>query len=305
MRLWKLNNTFEDNMEEFGNIKNTSCLLCKSADIELIHKKTRDNPNVNVLKCKKCGLVFLDSKPAANFYENSLMNSGEKNIEKYRKLTENDDLRRVYMLKDIVGDKSVLDFGCGNGGFLRNIGKFVRKGVGVELEDYCRDTLISEGITCKKYIDEYSEKFDVITMFHVIEHLYDPIETLRSIKKFMDKDGGKLIIETPNADDALLTRYKCSKFADFTYWSPHVYLYNSDTLATVLEKAGFKIVFNEQIQRYPLSNHMKWTFEGVPGGHTDQKYEIFNEKSINDAYVKLLADNKVCDTLYACAEVKD
>lgn len=75
-------------MEEFGKIENTSCMLCKSADIELIHKKTRDNPNVNVLKCKKCGLVFLDSKPAANFYENSLMNSGEKNIEKYRKLTE-------------------------------------------------------------------------------------------------------------------------------------------------------------------------------------------------------------------------
>lgn len=292
-------------MDDFDLKIKTHCQLCNCDDIELIHKKTRDNPNVNVLRCKNCGLVFLDSTPADNYYEDSMMNCGEKNIEKYRELTENDDLRRVNMLKDIVCNKSVLDFGCGNGGFLRNLGETVRKGAGVELDNYCRETLISEGITCKKYIDEYSEKFGVITMFHVIEHLSDPISILHNLKNYLSEEGGKLIIETPNADDALLSRYNCSKFADFTYWSPHVYLYNSNTLASLLDKSGFKLIFNEQIQRYPLSNHMKWIFEGSPGGHNDLKYDSFNAENINNAYVRLLSLNKVCDTLYACAEVKE
>ncbi len=170
-------------MKDFSEQMKIYCQLCNSDDIELIHKKTRDNPNVNVLRCKNCGLVFLDSAPADNYYEDSMMNCGEKNIDKYRSLTKNDDLRRVNMLKDIVCNRSVLDFGCGNGGFLRNLGDNVRKGAGVELENYCRETLISEGISCKKYLDEYSEKFDAITMFHVIEHLSDPISILHNLKK--------------------------------------------------------------------------------------------------------------------------
>ncbi len=50
---------------------------------------------------------------------------------------------------------------------------------------------------------------------------------------------------------------------------------------------------------------MKWIFEGSHGGHNDSKYDSFNAENINNAYVRLLSMNKVCDTLYACAEVKE
>jgi len=67
--------------------------------------------------------------------------------------------------------KKVLDFGCGYGGFLKRICDVADECAGVELGNRERDYLNSSGIRCLKSIDEYNEKFDVITLFHVFEHL--------------------------------------------------------------------------------------------------------------------------------------
>ena len=55
--------------------QNNSCYLCKNEDLEKVPGSVRDYPNVNILKCKKCGLVFLDSFKHIDetYYENSRM----------------------------------------------------------------------------------------------------------------------------------------------------------------------------------------------------------------------------------------
>jgi len=50
---------------------------------------------------------------------------------------------------------------------------------------------------------EIEEKFDVITLFHVLEHFDDPRAVLKQLKSMLAK-GGIIVIEVPNADDALL-----------------------------------------------------------------------------------------------------
>ncbi|MGG7153641.1 class I SAM-dependent methyltransferase, partial [Clostridium neonatale] len=215
------------------------CYLCGNSEIEIIHKGTRDNPNIDVLECKKCGLVFLSSFDHIKdeVYEESEMHEEKKelDIEKYREQTKDDDIRRVESLKEIIRNKDILDFGCGNGGFIKYASNIANSINGVELEKKERDYLKAEGFNVRKGLTGLNNKFDVITLFHVLEHLKDPIYNLNYIKNFLNEDG-EIIIEIPNANDALLRLYKSQKFADFTYWSFHLYLYNKQTLKSLAKK---------------------------------------------------------------------
>lgn len=270
------------------------CLICGGQEYSIIHKGTRDIKNIDVLKCNNCGAVRLSS--FEQIYDGFYENSGMRENKEITKLTEEsrDDVRRAtYFMKDYF-DKSILDFGCGKGGYLKLAKNYASKVAGVELENEPRENLISEGIDVRKDINDFTDKFDFITMFHVVEHLIDPLPWLGNIKNHL-KEGGELIVETPNADDILLTQYGCEAFKDFTYWGCHVRLYTSKTLEKLLEMAGFKIKWSKQIQRYPLANHLYWLREGKPGGQ--KKWNDISSEVMNSEYERILAEKGMCDTL--------
>ena len=140
-----------------------------------------------------------------------------------------------------------------------------------------REELSKEGIICFPDIKEAAAKLDrvdIITLWHVLEHLEDPISMLKQLKEKLELNG-KIYIEVPNADDALLSLYENKNFADFTYWRCHLYLYTNKTLREVIEKAGLRVSFVTQIQRYPLSNTLYWLAKGKPGGHV--KWSSLND----------------------------
>ena len=276
------------------------CRLCDSDNVKIIHKGVRDNTSIDVLKCQSCGLVFLSSTShiADDFYQDGGMHSEEdteKRFMEWRKETYVDDKRRYDRFVNEIGEKSIIDFGCGNGGLLKLFKEGGKRTIyGVELENSARERIISDGINVRSDIDEFDEDFDYITSFHVIEHLVEPDEWLEKIRKHMTPES-MLCIETPNADDALLTLYNCHAFADFTYWSCHVVLYNLDTLCKLLEKNRFKIVKREQIQRYPLANHLYWLSSGKPGGQNI--WNFISNHNIDEEYAKLLEKKNICDTI--------
>ncbi len=193
----------------------------------------------------------------------------------------------------------MLDFGCGSGDFMRNcIGK-ASEVCGIEPDIRATEIVREEGFKVFETIrglPKYKQ-FDVITMFHVLEHLKDPVEELVRIKTRLD-DHGKLIIEVPNSDEALLTLYNNRGFSKF-YWSCHLFLFNETTLKTVLGKAGYRVKSLEQIQRYPLSNHLYWLSKNKPGGHL--RWNFIDSKRINDEYADKLSALGKCDTLMATA----
>lgn len=287
---------------------NKECYLCKGNDIEIIHNKTRDNKNINVLRCKNCGLVFLSSfnHSSNEFYENSGMQSNSNiDFKEWQKNTFNDDSRRYSFLRDKLTNKNILDFGCGNGGFLELVNKISNKSAGVELDKKSRDYLNNKNIRTVKDISQFDEKFDIITMFHVIEHLDDPLFFLNNIKPYL-KEKGELIIETPNANDVLLSLYNSNEFADFTYWSLHLILYTSETLIGLLKKAGFDIKWETQVQRYPISNHLGWLSKKQPLGFCENnEFSIFNDENLNREYERILKENHMCDTLLISAKLKN
>ena len=166
-----------DNSKEQHNIQ---CYNCKSSNCKIIHKGTRDNSNIDVLCCKECGLVFLSDNThiSENFYEEGGMLAGKINLENWIRNTEPDDKRRFSMLENSIKDKVITDFGCGNAGFLNLAKNFAKKVYGVELQkdfvSYFKDC----GLDIFQNIYEIPEKSDVITMFHVLEHIKDPVSAL-------------------------------------------------------------------------------------------------------------------------------
>lgn len=284
---------------------NRQCFLCGSEEYTVIHNGVRHNGDIDVLRCRECGLVRLsDFITNTMFYEKARMRQDEEeeSIKEIRVSAEADDERRFKYMSDTISNKTMLDFGCGAGGLLIKARKIAKKVYGVELEENMRYIIKKDGIDCFESIDcipeELKGSIDVITLFHVLEHLENPIEILRHLKSFLSP-GGKIIIEVPNADDALLSLYNNKAFADFTYWEAHLFLYTNDTLKKVVEKAGLKPRFVEQIQRYPLSNTLYWLSNNTPGGH--KVWSTLSNEYLDDAYGRQLARLGIADTIMLVA----
>lgn len=245
------------------------CYLCGSCDYKSRDGKVRDNAKLEVLECNHCGLVFLSNSDHIdeNYYENSNMSNG-LTIKEWLSETSVDDTRRFQFAKEMITNKDILDFGSGAGGFLIKAKEIASSVTAIELDNKIKEHYQQNSIPYVSNIDSLeNEKYDVITAFHVVEHLRDPIKVLTQLV-YKLKKGGRLIVEVPNSDDALLNIYHNEAFSNFTYWSPHLFLYNAKTLQLLFQKVnGGKIEFVKYIQRYPLSNHLYWLSNNKPGGH--------------------------------------
>lgn len=277
-------------------MKLTQCYLCGSDSFHVIHKGVRGDGTIDALQCDVCGLVRLSEvmDNPDDFYRDSGMRDGQvEPLEKLRLETKDDDARRFRFTEKMITSKRVLDFGCGDGGYLLRAKTVASKACGVEMEASVREALREEDLDVYERIEDAGQ-VDVVTMFHVLEHLPNPVEMLQEIMEHIAPDG-MLIVEVPNADDALLSLYRCEAFADFTYWKCHVYLYTMDTLRLLAKKAGFKITFMQQVQRYSLENHLYWLSQGKPGGHF--KWGFFKNAVLNQQYEMRLSSLGLADTI--------
>ena len=165
------------------------------------------------------------------------------------------------------------------------------------------DALQNEDIKCysslENAVQELKGGIDVVSLFHVLEHLENPIDYLSGLKDLLS-EGGRMIIEVPNAADALLSLYESEVFADFTYWESHLYLYNNTTFAELMKQVGLKIQFLGQIQRYPLSNTLYWLAKRKPGGH--KVWAMLSSERLDAEYESMLARLGIADTIIAVVE---
>lgn len=169
--------------------------------------------------------------------------------------------------------RSFLDVGCGDGRFLKVMAK---KGVplaqnfGLELDETVLEPLKKAGyqVACERVEDSAlvpNGSLDLVTMFHVIEHVDDPGPVIRKLAAWM-APGGVLAIETPNLD-ALDQRL----FHD-SYWGGyhiprHWNLYTASTLARQLKDAGLEPVatlYQTGHSFWMYSMHHWMRFEGTP-----------------------------------------
>jgi len=283
------------------------CLLCGGNEWKIRSGKVRDNAHLRILECVSCGLVRLSSFDHIDdsFYQDSGMHKSSEinkltlDVVAWLKDSESEDSKRFERYKEMIRNKDILDFGCGAGGFLLKARDIATTVYGIELENKLRSHFQQNKLRVCHDLDDYDTRADYIFMFHVLEHIKDPFGLLDKLKQKLKPDG-KIIIEVPSADDALFTLYQSKAFSEFTYWSPHLYLYNSNTLAMLAKKAGLTILAIRQEQRYPLSNHLYWLSHGLPGGHS--QWTFLNTPELESAYESALAALGKCDTIvgYFC-----
>lgn len=170
----------------------------------------------------------------------------------------------------------------------------------VEPQKGMREELLKCGYNVYEDISEVSDSsFEIITLFHVLEHFTNPVKTLQEIAAKLEK-GGKIIIEIPHANDFLLSWFDLESFKEFTFWSEHLILHTRQSLKVFLENSGFINISIKGIQRYPLANHLYWLSRGKPNGHN--RWSHLSTEALDNAYADMLASLDCTDTLLAIAE---
>lgn len=259
--------------------------------------------DIKVMRCSKSGIIFLSRTDHINFatYE-------DKDDPEYFKVQgenlptgdEKDDDRRAAEYRNLITGMDWLDFGAGFGWLLERLGPVASSAMGIEAGARQRDKIAEKGFDVFATVEDLGDRtFDVISLFHVFEHLTDPIHLLKTLKKHLRKDG-VLVIEVPHAHDALIDRYDCEAFKDFTFWSEHLILHTRESLSAFIRDAGFQDVVVNGYQRYPLSNHLHWLARQKPGGH--YAWRDIDTEPLRIAYADALKAINQTDTIVAIAK---
>ncbi|HOW56754.1 MAG TPA: class I SAM-dependent methyltransferase [Smithellaceae bacterium] len=235
------------------------CALCGGADRTILYKKGE----WSIYKCSGCGLGTLDPRPEKDeldkLYAESYFQSHYDETLPYPSAAMTKRLKqenhRLRFFRKFKKRGKILDIGCGRGYFL-----LACRNAGYEVEgiDISADAAKYVGTALKipvhvgevDQIELHDESFDVITLWHSLEHTADPDVYMQKARKWLKKDG-VLVIDVPNYEgyDALQT------WDDWQGWSIpyHFYHFTTNSLTYLLGKHGFAVIREKQY----LSEHLK------------------------------------------------
>lgn len=280
--------------------------ICDESSIEPYFPRVRDRDDVAVLRCRNSGVILLSRSDHMDLshYEKKSKFRYWSPVDRDQAVNAapEDIARRKALLQHPVANRKWIDIGSGPGGILDALSPIAAMTVAVEPQKAARETLGKLGYVVYPTVESVEESdFDVVSLFHVFEHLIDPIGELRSIGKKM-RNGGRIYIEVPHANDFLISFLEEESFKEFTFWSEHLILHTRRSLIRFLEEAGFEDVVITGCQRYPLANHLHWLKENKPGGH--DKWNFLRTNELDSAYSQLLGQLDMTDTLMAVATRK-
>jgi len=260
--------------------------------------RTRDR-EVPVFRDSQSGVIFIDDHYVGDDEYLTGEYRGDSSMPNLEDLLNTE--RRVDSFRQFYVGRRVLDFGCGEGSFLRAVHSSTSSAFGVELQRSFNEALGRDGIPCFYEISEVPF-IDTAFMFHVLEHLPDPLAVLAELRSSLEPGDGTLVVEVPHANDFLINALQCKPFIDFTLWSQHLVLHTRDSLHKLLSAAGFLDIRITGVQRYGLANHLTWLSEGRPGGHKGP-LSLLETTDLSRAYQSALAAQDCTDTLVAIAKV--
>ena len=280
--------------------------LSSEDSFEVFLPHVRDRADLAVLRCKRCGVLVLsriDSVTGRYEQQAGFQYWGASSREEGLRGCLDDDRRRGTRLRPLIANKRWLDFGAGVGGVLDRLKAQAAEIHAVEPQSGPREQLVKAGYHAVANISElHVLPLDVITLFHVLGHLTQPLDTLRELHAHL-APGGQIVIEVPHARDFLIEFLQVEAYKSFTRWGttniPFM-LHTRESLQCMLAAAGFKNIVIEGVQRYPLSNHLHWLARGKPGGHLF--WSGLNAPDLEAAYTNMLNRLNYTDTLLAFAE---
>ena len=224
------------------------CPLCGKSIASVISEMESFGFKVRYYLCQKCGFVFQnpDESAAANpvFYAETYRKLYQSTEEPTAKDLRQQRLRADYQL-NLLQNHGVcrlwraLDIGASSGTLMQSIQEaYGAEMVGVEPGNAYRKLAEEKGFTLYPSLEQLqanqTTRFDLVTMMHVLEHLEDPLGTLRDIRTILLEDTGFLLVEVPNF------------YAHESYELAHLSCFTEHTLGEMLKQAGYNILYSHK-----------------------------------------------------------
>ncbi|MFX0141550.1 MAG: class I SAM-dependent methyltransferase, partial [Candidatus Hodarchaeota archaeon] len=169
--------------------------------------------------------------------------------------------QRLQWIQRIKPKGSVLDIGSGRGYFLYHASQMGYKVKGFEISPlavkYCEKHFhIKTTIQNIENGVNLNHKYDIITLWHVLEHLSNPLKVLTNLKLLL-ADNGILFIEVPNINSLkFLLSPRSKKWIGGDHPRYHRFFFSARTLSQLLSIAGYKNI-KRKTTTYNLSHHKK------------------------------------------------
>lgn len=210
-------------------------------------------PSCAVYRCVNCSALFSDPPPSdkelSEAYNN--FNAGELSRNEF-------DLYRLHaanMLRDLIGSgasRRFLDYGCGGGHFVAAAGDLGFQAVGIDLDNVSVKAGVSRGLDIRQAMpgscDSLAphEVFDVILMFHVLEHMAAPRQMVASLLNHL-RPGGTVVIGVPDQNSVpsrikRLLRWLGVKRTSYGFVQPpvHVIGFTKHSVRAIGENLGLQ-----------------------------------------------------------------
>jgi SAM-dependent methyltransferase len=264
------------------------CPLCK-ADNEKQNTESRyvwgGTPSQAIYRCEACDAVYLYPRMTAegdrSFYltgfedfmaeragPGGFWHQPDRHVQK----NEPERLRRMKDLEKFLPEKGgrILEVGCSSGFMLFPLAEMGYAVIGVEPSQQFCEYIRGRGIDCYSWVEDLiasgnaDEGFDLIIHYGVLEHIADPFPFLKTQYDLLTP-GGKLLVEAPNVDDALISVFDIPELERFYWVLAHCWYYSHKSFSYLLSELGWSHEIHLQ-QRYDLSNHLAWAQNRKPGG---------------------------------------
>lgn len=309
------------------NIKHTIytndvCVVCKRilTTVEIVQENIRgdDSGGCKIVKCNKCSHVQLIGyrKNLKSHYDED---SQSNDIIKHFGIKKEDIInkekveiyRRIKSIKNNVdlNNKHVLDVGGGYLTFSKILHNetescFIdviepsenRVNVGININSIDpNDISIHIGYLDNVFAENNKDKYDVVTLWHVLEHIDEnniDLILLNMLK--VCKPEGHIMIEIPNGNDELLT---IEKYRKIFYMIHHISYFTEDSIDYLFKTLNITNYKIDYAQRYDLDNFLNWKYQ--LGNKCD--CNMYDYKNTNEQQQKWIAgkrQNKNTDAIF-------
>lgn len=212
-----------------------------------------------IVQCKQCGLVYANPRPQSNdvldIYE-AVKDPLYVEERQGRILTFEQHLRPMEKFAGAPNGRTLLDVGAHTGVFVDIAARHGWDAWGIEPSAWAVEQGREQGLHMRagtlESADFSDESFSVVTMWDVIEHVLDPQRTLAAAWRVLEP-GGLLVVHTMDIDSAF-SRLMGSRWP--WYMEMHLFYFSRRTLAALLEKNGFRVLWVGAQGRYLQAGYL-------------------------------------------------
>lgn len=223
---------------------------------------TTTKEEFGICQCSDCTFRFTNPRP-------DLMESGKYyQSDEYISHTDSKKglLNKVYQIaRDYMisakynstvkkyNSKSLLDYGCGTGDFLKFCIDKRHNAIGLEIDESARKIATDKGckdVYAPSHLSALEEgSTDMITLWHVLEHVHELHPTIKHFNRILNSSG-ILVIAVPNHESYDAKRYD-------KYWAAydvprHLYHFNVSSMTRLMHDEGFNLIETKTMRLDPF-----------------------------------------------------